>query len=160
RKVIGGFVMKRKPTMKGHKAIREVEGLPLQDHPNLKDPRLRKVGEGVYYVETFRFARDIFNHYVIDLKDDLNGTDWTDTMVTAAILSGGGNQGRDHWGWPGEPFAWHIIATVTPEGLFFYALQTATPGGEDVGSSIVVASAFRWIRRGEHGVTGRTWDAS
>jgi hypothetical protein len=143
----------RETIMKDPKAIQEVVSLSL-GLPDLQDPKLRKVGEGVYYIDTVRFARIVWHRYWINLKDQYNGDDWADTTVTEGITLGGGRQGRDHWGWPHDQgFAQDYRGEVRPDGYFFYAL-------EDVGESPIVGSAFRWIRRGVHGATGVTWDAS
>ncbi|MCI0642312.1 MAG: hypothetical protein L0Y72_26750 [Gemmataceae bacterium] len=139
--------------MKDQNAIREVASLPLNDHPDLQDPKLRKVGEGVYYVDTIRFARIVWHHYSIDFKigDPEGVTDWTSTIVTVSMTLGGGRLGRDHWGWPGEPFAKVMHGGVSHDGWFEYLI-------EDVGESPWLAGVFRWIRRGEHGASARRWD--
>jgi hypothetical protein len=130
--------------------IIDLETLPTGDYPDLNSANVREVGEGVYYARRIRFARIVFHEYFIDLKDNLNGTNWAATEVTVSITLGGGNAGRDHWGWPGEPFAQVRHFEVTSNGIFRYWI-------EDVSDSSVVAGVFRWIRGGRHGATGRTW---
>lgn len=85
-----------------------------------------------------------WEHYSIQL-----GTgDWSNTIVTVDTAWGGGNNGRDHWGWPyGGAFAASIRGDVSPNGTFEYFLQANT------GSSPEVGCVFRWMRRGVHGAS-------
>ena len=131
------------------KTIKEVEGLPVEI-PDLDSPGVEKVGEGVYRGETVRFAARSFRNYFIDLKDNLNGNDWPNTRVTVVMVLGGGNNGGDHWGWPGEPFAQVFIGGVDRNGIFVLHL-------EDHGGPGVVSGVFRWVRNDQHGATARMW---
>jgi hypothetical protein len=110
----------------------------------------QQVGEGVYHLGEVEFADIQFDQFVIDFKGTVWGNDWRDTQVTVSMTLGGGGNGRDHWGWPGEPFAQVFHGGVTSDGLFTYFLAKA-------GTSNIVGGVFRFIRRGEHGAIGRTW---
>jgi hypothetical protein len=145
--------LERRTTVDEDRAIQEVEVLPLDEHPDLEDPKVRKVGEGVYYVDTFRYAGIVWYEYLIDLKDDLNGRDWRDTRVTVSMTLSGMYNGSAHWGWPGEPFPKVFHGTVTNDGIFTYLLEDI--GG--ISDISVLAGVFRWIRQGNHGATGRSW---
>lgn len=115
------------------------------------DPTGKAVGASVYLMGEVKFAGVAWQHFLINLADEANGSDWRETVVTVSMSLGGGNNGGDHWGWPGGGFAGVHHGSVSSTGWFNYYLQAG------VGSSTVVGGVFRWIRRGVHGASGRTW---
>lgn len=73
------------------------------------------------------------------------GEDWSDTTVTVSSCWGGGNAGRDLWGWLGGAGVAH--GEVKSDGTRYYFEYSLQSG---VGSSPDVAAVFRLVRRGAH----------
>jgi len=78
---------------------------------------------------------------------NLGPGNWADTVVTVDTAWGGGNNGRDHWGWTYEGFAASFRGGVDSLGNFDYFLEAHS------GSSPEVGCLFRWVRRGVHGAS-------
>ncbi len=109
-----------------------------------------EVGEGVRFVGIVKVGDSDWHKFIVGLQDPCNPiSDWTETTVTVSMTLGGGNVGRDHWGWPGDGFAADHRGAVNAQGSFFYYIQRGA------GSSSVVASVFRWKRKDQHGVSAR-----